>query len=440
MSTMVVTPPAAAARVAVGKPSHSVRPGSLTCTWVSTRPGSRATSPRSSTGPVADVGGRRPATAAIRPSKTQTAAGRSPSGSTDPPRPHDQVGAHQILQGGPVEPDLARVQGAAVQPAQQEPGQRPGGGRLVEDARRRSAAGPGSAAAGTRPPAPPPGRTRRSPRTASAAGPGAGPSPGRSRVPGSAGPAGRAAPRPRARPRSAPTGSTLVEPSDSRTPVPAAATCITALAWSAAGWSMDWYCGGDPDGGRVVVGAVVQADAPAGRGVDHPGDGGRAVGAEHGRGVSICSSNRSEPAASPCAGSSRSQRTTIASTCSTALTFGSVMTKPGRRRAQRREEQVERAHGPAPGRRLQALAPQPDERGARPRRGRPSPRPPAAASSSSSARRRSRPRSRSAGPRSARARSLASTRSVMASANGSGPCALDRGQRHLPYAAGSPAS
>ena len=40
MSTIVVTPPAAAARVALAKPSHSVRPGSLTCTWVSTRPGS----------------------------------------------------------------------------------------------------------------------------------------------------------------------------------------------------------------------------------------------------------------------------------------------------------------------------------------------------------------------------------------------------------------
>ncbi len=47
MSTIVVTPPAAAALVAVANPSHSVRPGSLTCTWVSTRPGSRHTSPRS---------------------------------------------------------------------------------------------------------------------------------------------------------------------------------------------------------------------------------------------------------------------------------------------------------------------------------------------------------------------------------------------------------
>ena len=45
MSTIVVTPPAAAARVAVSKPSHSVRPGSLTCTCVSTRPGETTRSP-----------------------------------------------------------------------------------------------------------------------------------------------------------------------------------------------------------------------------------------------------------------------------------------------------------------------------------------------------------------------------------------------------------
>ncbi len=49
MSTIVVTPPAAAALVAEAKPSHSVRPGSLTCTWVSTSPGSSATAPRSVT-------------------------------------------------------------------------------------------------------------------------------------------------------------------------------------------------------------------------------------------------------------------------------------------------------------------------------------------------------------------------------------------------------
>ena len=41
MSMIVVIPPAAAARVAVAKPSQSVRPGSLTWTWVSTMPGSK---------------------------------------------------------------------------------------------------------------------------------------------------------------------------------------------------------------------------------------------------------------------------------------------------------------------------------------------------------------------------------------------------------------
>lgn len=39
MSTIVVTPPATAALVAVQYPSHSVRPGSFTCTWESTKPG-----------------------------------------------------------------------------------------------------------------------------------------------------------------------------------------------------------------------------------------------------------------------------------------------------------------------------------------------------------------------------------------------------------------
>ena len=39
MSQIVVTPPASAARVAVANPSHSVRPGSLTCTCESTSSG-----------------------------------------------------------------------------------------------------------------------------------------------------------------------------------------------------------------------------------------------------------------------------------------------------------------------------------------------------------------------------------------------------------------
>ena len=47
MSQIVVMPPASAARVAVANPSHSVRPGSFTCTCASTRPGSSGRSPRS---------------------------------------------------------------------------------------------------------------------------------------------------------------------------------------------------------------------------------------------------------------------------------------------------------------------------------------------------------------------------------------------------------
>jgi hypothetical protein len=50
MSTRVVTPPAAAARVALRKPSHSVRPGSLMCTCESTMPGMTTRSPASTTG------------------------------------------------------------------------------------------------------------------------------------------------------------------------------------------------------------------------------------------------------------------------------------------------------------------------------------------------------------------------------------------------------
>ena len=55
MSTIVVTPPAIAARVAEAKPSHSVRPGSLTCTWLSTRPGSSTSSSARVTAPGGDV-------------------------------------------------------------------------------------------------------------------------------------------------------------------------------------------------------------------------------------------------------------------------------------------------------------------------------------------------------------------------------------------------
>ena len=80
MSTRVVMPPAAAARVAVQKPSHSVRPGSLTCTWVSTRPGSRTSSPKSSSRAPAGTSASCASTAVIFPPETATEAARVPSG------------------------------------------------------------------------------------------------------------------------------------------------------------------------------------------------------------------------------------------------------------------------------------------------------------------------------------------------------------------------
>ncbi len=60
MSTTVVTPPAAAERVAVAKPSHSVRPGSFMWTWASTIPGMITRSPKSSIGAPAGTSSHSP--------------------------------------------------------------------------------------------------------------------------------------------------------------------------------------------------------------------------------------------------------------------------------------------------------------------------------------------------------------------------------------------
>src|SRR4051794_35859277 len=77
MSRIVVTPPAAAARVAVAKPSHSVRPGSLTCTWVSTSPGSSTSSSSRVTVRAAAGGSSYAVTALIRSPVMPTAAATS---------------------------------------------------------------------------------------------------------------------------------------------------------------------------------------------------------------------------------------------------------------------------------------------------------------------------------------------------------------------------
>ena len=79
MSRMVVTPPAAAALVALAKPSHSVRPGSLTCTCASTRPGRRVSSGASSTTSSPSSPAPRGAMAAILPSRMPTSRGAKPS-------------------------------------------------------------------------------------------------------------------------------------------------------------------------------------------------------------------------------------------------------------------------------------------------------------------------------------------------------------------------
>ena len=79
MSTIVVTPPAAAALVAVAKPSQWVRPGSLTCTWVSTRPGSSATSAQ------VDVLGRRRARRRRRAARRSGRRGRRRPAGRSPP-------------------------------------------------------------------------------------------------------------------------------------------------------------------------------------------------------------------------------------------------------------------------------------------------------------------------------------------------------------------
>jgi hypothetical protein len=83
MSAMVVMPPAAAAAVAVANPSHCVRPGSFTCTWLSTSPGSSTHSSGTMTSPAAG-----PASVisvisvipVITPSRATTTPERSPAG------------------------------------------------------------------------------------------------------------------------------------------------------------------------------------------------------------------------------------------------------------------------------------------------------------------------------------------------------------------------
>src|SRR5215469_14731578 len=79
MSTKVVTPPAAAALVAVAKPSHPVLPGSHACTWGSVRPGSTTTSEPSSSTVRAVAGLSTGWRVSMRPLLTPMARARSGS-------------------------------------------------------------------------------------------------------------------------------------------------------------------------------------------------------------------------------------------------------------------------------------------------------------------------------------------------------------------------
>src|SRR6266516_4741047 len=78
MSMMVVIPPAAAAAVAVGNPSQSARPGSLTWTWVSTRPGISTSSSVSSIIWAPRLAASNGSTAAILPPRTATQRAGAP--------------------------------------------------------------------------------------------------------------------------------------------------------------------------------------------------------------------------------------------------------------------------------------------------------------------------------------------------------------------------
>src|SRR5438132_9612435 len=85
MSASVVTPPAAAPRVAARQPSHSSRPGSLTWTWASTTPGNTCR-PRASISSNA-LPWPGSTTASKRPPAMRTSASRTPSSvTTRPPR------------------------------------------------------------------------------------------------------------------------------------------------------------------------------------------------------------------------------------------------------------------------------------------------------------------------------------------------------------------
>ena len=193
-------------------------------------------------------------------------------------------------------------------------------GRRSPGARRRCAAGPPRPRARR-------GRTRTSPRSASAAGPDGGPSPGSSRARASGGPAAGGCAH------AAATSSGVAD----RQHVGGA----VGEAYAGAGGRglhdrlgvvgdgvLEALVGrGDAAEGRVVVGAVVQAGAAATGRVDHAGHEGAAVRAEDRLRRLDLDLEAQGAVVRPSAPSSRAAAWTSASTCSTAVTLGSVTTK-----------------------------------------------------------------------------------------------------------------
>ena len=95
MSITVVVPPAAAARLPLGQPSQSARPGSLKWTCASTAPG-RTSSPRASIVSAADTSSSGP-TATILPSSTAT--------SCSSPRIRNEISAICVLRPDSLQTD-----------------------------------------------------------------------------------------------------------------------------------------------------------------------------------------------------------------------------------------------------------------------------------------------------------------------------------------------
>ena len=317
MSTMVVTPPAAAARVAEREalPLGAARlvdvhvrvdqPGQQDLV-VAERDPSRPRWQPPSDGLDRHHAGRR---------ARSTVAGRStPSSSAVPviarsaraPRSAPSAGRGRRAPRASTPGQRGRLLRRSPHRSARRGSTKPASARAVAGSSRTTAAGCRPGSPRSRPTAPRPGRSGRTgrwPGTAWAAGPGAGPSPGRARAPGSGRPAGSAAPS-RPGPASAdPTGSRLRRAVGDRDAGAGRGQQHHVLRVVGDRVVHRLVGGRDAERRGVVVGAEVQPVAAAVGGVDQPGDGRRAVRRRAPpAAVSTCTSKRSRagrPARTP---------------------------------------------------------------------------------------------------------------------------------------------